>query len=471
MLYVNLYYTMVKKKSKTKDGFYLRFSTAEKLGICLFRYQLSPKEKFLAVNHALAKILGCSSEKEIQKFTLKSLFKNPRELTGFIKALKKETIVRFYETQFKTKDKKNAWVAITAQLTKSNSNEKLLYIEGILEDITKHKELEEQFSFEKQLFQNLLDNMPDAVYFKDDKNRLIRVNRFYAKGFKMTPEEIIGKTDFDFFPKDQARKMFEDDNSVLKTGIPIIGKIERTLLPNKTYNCVTTTKIPIRNKKDKIIGTVGITRDITEYDHIEQDRLNLVVSSLKVLDKVLEIRDPYTFGHTRRVSVIAEKIAKELGWDADRILRLRMSAELHDIGKILIPLEILNKPGKLSELEFKMIQEHVRRCYDMLKPHSFPFLLSEAIYQHHERLDGKGYPRGLSGDKIIPEARVLAVSDVLEAMTFHRPYRAALGIEKAMQEIKDNSGSKYDKDTVDAAMKILEENNYEPFWLTQDSII
>jgi putative nucleotidyltransferase with HDIG domain len=194
----------------------------------------------------------------------------------------------------------------------------------------------------------------------------------------------------------------------------------------------------------------------------------MVMNSLKVLDKVLEIRDPYTFGHTHRVSIIAERIAKQLKWDKDRIIELRVTAELHDIGKILIPLEILNKPGKLSDLELKMIQEHVKRCYEMLKPHRFPFPLSEAIYQHHERLDGGGYPRGISGDKIIPEARVLAISDVLEAMTFHRPYRAALGLRKAIKELKENAGSKYDQEIVSAAMKVLQENNFKPFWLNQD---
>lgn len=460
---------MAIKKSKSKNEFYLKFSTADKLGICLFRYQLSPKEKFLAVNPVLAKILGYSSEKKIQKLTLKSLFRDQKEVKDFIRILKKEKMVRFYETRFKTKDKKDVWVAITAQLTKSTPEKKQLYIEGMLEDITKHKEIEDQFSFEKQLFQNLMDNLPDAVYFKDNKNRLIRVNHFYAQGFKMKPEDITGKTDFDFFPRKQAQKMFDDDNYVLKTGDPIIGKIERTLLPNGTYNCVTTTKIPIRNRNDEVTGTVGITRDITEYDHIEQDRLNMVMNSLKVLDNVLEIRDPYTFGHTRRVSMIAERIAKRLDWDNNRILKLHLSAELHDIGKLLIPLEILNKPGKLSELEFKMIQEHVKRCYDMLKPHAFQFPMPETIYQHHERLDGKGYPRGLSGDKIIPEARILAISDVLEAMTSHRPYRPALGLKKAIDELKNNAGLKYDKDIVDVVIKILEENNYDPFWLAQDS--
>ena len=462
---------MRKRKSKRKDKFHLEFSTADRLGICLFRYQLSPKKKFIALNPTLAKILGYPSEKEIHQLRFKSLFGDPKEAGDFFKLLKKEKTARFYEAIFKRKDKKDIWVAITVSLRESPSNKKYIYMEGVLEDITKHKELEEKFAFEKKLFQDLLDNLPDAVYFKDDENRLVRVNRFYAEGFKMSPEEIIGKTDFCFFPKEQAQKMFDDDTYILKTGNPIIGKIERTLLPNRTHNCVTTTKIPIRNKKGDIIGTMGMTRDITAYDQIEKNRLDMVMSSLKVLDRVLEIRDPYTFGHTRRVSIIAEKIAQELGWDENKILSLKMSAELHDIGKILIPLEILNKPGALSELELKMVQEHVKKCYDMLKPHAFPFPLPETIYQHHERLNGKGYPRGLSGDKIIPEARVLAISDVLEAMTFHRPYRAALGLKKAVQELKDNCDSKYDRDIVHTAVKIINENNFKPFWINENSTI
>ena len=459
---------MITKNHCKKEESYLNFSTADKLGICLFKYQLYPTGRFLTVNSALAKILGYASPNDIQKLKFRNLFSDHKDSEEFFRDLKKNKKIKFYETRFKKrKSNDDVWVAITAHMKQAASGKKHVCMEGMLEDITKHKELEEKFYFEKHLFRNLLDNLPDAIYFKDRKNRIIKVNRFYAQGFKMKPAEIIGKTDFDFFPKDQAQKMFNDDTHILKTGKPIIGKIERTLLPNGTYNCVTTTKIPIYDKKGKTIGTMGITRDITAYDHVEQGRLNMVISSLKVLDKVLEIRDPYTFGHTRRVSIIAEKIAKRMGWSEDRILELKMSAELHDIGKILIPLEILNKPGKLSELEFKLIQEHVKKCYEMLKPHDFPFPLPEAIYQHHERLNGKGYPRGLSSSKIIPEARILAISDVLEAMTDHRPYRAALGIDEAAKELKDNSGIKYDKDIVATALKILKENDHKPFWTDQ----
>ena len=333
-----------------------------------------------------------------------------------------------------------------------------------------YKDLRKTISLERNLLQSLLDNIPDAIYFKDDKNRIVRVNRFYAEGFKLPVRDIIGKTDFDFFPKDQAQSMFNDDTYILKTGKPIIGKIERTLLPNGTYNCVTTTKIPIKNKKNKAIGTIGVTRDITAYDNTERTNLDMIINSLKVLDKILETKDPYTFGHTRRVSIIAERIAKELSWEENRILELKMSAELHDIGKILIPLEILNKPGKLSDLEYKMVQEHVQQSYNMLKPYSFPSQLPEAIYQHHERLDGKGYPRGLLSDKILPEAKILAICDVLESMISHRPYRQALGMDATLRELRENAGPKYDKDMVDVALRIINENNNKPFWLTSENL-
>ena len=333
-----------------------------------------------------------------------------------------------------------------------------------------YKDLRKTISLERNLLQSLLDNIPDAIYFKDDKNRIVRVNRFYAEGFKLPVRDIIGKTDFDFFPKDQAQSMFNDDTYILKTGKPIIGKIERTLLPNGTYNCVTTTKIPIKNKKNKAIGTIGVTRDITAYDNTERTNLDMIINSLKVLDKILETKDPYTFGHTRRVSIIAERIAKELSWEENRILELKMSAELHDIGKILIPLEILNKPGKLSDLEYKMVQEHVQQSYNMLKPYSFPSQLPEAIYQHHERLDGKGYPRGLLSDKILPEAKILAICDVLESMISHRPYRQALGMDATLRELRENAGPKYDKDIVDVVLKVIHENNNKPFWLTSENL-
>ncbi|MFH1640562.1 MAG: HD domain-containing phosphohydrolase, partial [Candidatus Omnitrophota bacterium] len=300
----------------------------------------------------------------------------------------------------------------------------------------------------------------------DCNNRIIKVNKFYALGVSLKPEHIIGKTDFDFFPPEQAEQMFKDDYYVLRTGKPIVGKVERTVLKNGTWNQVITTKIPMYDKKGQVIGTMGITRDMTAYANLEKERLAMLINALTVLGKALEMRDPYTFSHNRNVAQIAEKITRQLDWDENRILGLKLAAELHDLGKISIPLDILNKPGKLSDLEFQLVKEHVTKCYELMKDIEFPFSLAETIYQHHERLDGSGYPRGLKDKDIIVEARILSVCDVLESMTSGRPYREALGLDSALEELTRNSGLKYDQEIVGVASSLIEANDKKPFWVT-----
>ena len=170
----------------------------------------------------------------------------------------------------------------------------------------------------------------------------------------------------------------------------------------------------------------------------------------------MELRDPYTAGHQTRVANIACRIAKELGWGADQIQGLRMAALVHDIGKIAIPAEILTKPSKLSEFEEKLMEEHASHSYELLKDIDFPWDIADIVHQHHERLDGSGYPQHLRGNAILPEARVLAVADTIEAMSTHRPYRPALGLPAAIDEIKSLAGTKLDKEFVDAAVRLFE---------------
>jgi PAS domain S-box-containing protein len=440
----------------------LNIETADNLGIGLFKYSLSPNEGFIITNSTLPCLLGYSLKKEFKRVKFSDLFLESNQRKKFFEILKQNKNIRFFEAVFKTKDKKTIWVAITASYIQTDNRE---YIEGIIEDITKHKETEEKLFLERDFLQNLLDNIPDAIYFKDRHNRIIKVNKFYIQGTGLKPEEIIGKTDFDFFPYEQAKKMFDDDNYVLNTGKPIVGKIERTLLRNGTWNQVITTKIPLYDRRGKIIGTMGITRDMTKYANLEKERMSMLMNALTVLNKALEMRDPYTSLHTQNVAYISSKIAENLGWDENRILATRLAGELHDLGKISIPLEILNKPGKLSDVEYSLIQQHVQNCYDLIKDIDFPFSLAEIIYQHHERLDGSGYPRNLKEEEILPEAKILAVSDVLESMTSYRPYREALGLEKAIEELKDGKGKRYDTKIVDIVLSLIELNNGRAFWL------
>ncbi|MBU2101965.1 MAG: PAS domain S-box protein, partial [Candidatus Omnitrophica bacterium] len=289
-----------------KDTFYLNISTTDALGIGLFKYSLYPQEKFIITNSTLAHILEHASKNDFKKVTWETLFVNQADKDIFLQTLRTDGVVKFFETLFKTSNNKIIWVAITASKIKDSENHE--YIEGIIENISAHKNTEESLSIERNFLQSVLDNIPDAIYFKDHANRIVKVNKFYAQGIGLKTEEIIGKTDFDFFPAEQAKQMFNDDNQVVQSGQPIIGKIEHTLLPNGTWNQVITTKIPIYDQKGKIIGTMGITRDITAYANLEKERRTMLINALKVLGKALEMRDPYTFSHTRHVASIAERI-------------------------------------------------------------------------------------------------------------------------------------------------------------------
>lgn len=174
----------------------------------------------------------------------------------------------------------------------------------------------------------------------------------------------------------------------------------------------------------------------------------------------IEVRDPYTAGHQCRVAHLATAIAKELQLPADQIEGLNLASVVHDIGKIRIPAEILSKPGRLDELEFSLIKRHPETGFDILKAIHFPWPIAQAVLQHHERQDGKGYPHGLKDKEILLEARILAVADVVEAMVSHRPYRPGLGLEAAMEEISRHSGRVYDPAVVNACLKLFRELGY-----------
>jgi putative two-component system response regulator len=182
--------------------------------------------------------------------------------------------------------------------------------------------------------------------------------------------------------------------------------------------------------------------------------------TIQVISSTVEMRDPYTAGHQRRVAALVAAIAAEMGLPEDRIDGLRMAGLIHDLGKIAVPAEILSKPGRITEAEFNMIKCHPQAGYDILKDIEFPWPIAEIVYQHHERMDGSGYPRGLSGEEILMESRILCVADVVEAMASHRPYRQALGIDKALEEISSNRGILYDADVVDTCLKVFAEKGF-----------
>lgn len=187
---------------------------------------------------------------------------------------------------------------------------------------------------------------------------------------------------------------------------------------------------------------------------------SLLSAVVESISKMVEYRDPYTIGHEKRVGHIAMAVGQSMGLEAARVEGLLIAGYLHDVGKIAIPAEILTKPGRLTAVERMLIQTHAEIGFDILSNIDFPWPIAEMVHQHHERMDGSGYPRGLRGEQILLEARILAVADVAEAMTCHRPYRPARGLELALDEIRRGRAIAYDADAADACVRLLEDGRF-----------
>ncbi|MGB9764798.1 MAG: HD domain-containing phosphohydrolase [Candidatus Saccharicenans sp.] len=224
---------------------------------------------------------------------------------------------------------------------------------------------------------------------------------------------------------------------------------------------------PLPEAKGQEGGKVIVFRDVTARKKAEKEiqeswtRLHRTLEgTIQAISTTIEMRDPYTAGHQRRVAKLAEAIARELQLSASQVEGIKFAAEIHDIGKIYVPAEILSKPTKLTDLEYTIIKTHPQAGYEILKNIEFPWPIAQIVLQHHERMNGSGYPNGLKGDKILLEARILAVADVVEAMSSHRPYRPSFGLDKALDEINSNQGVLYDPEVVKACLKIISNNKF-----------
>jgi PAS domain S-box-containing protein len=255
--------------------------------------------------------------------------------------------------------------------------------------------------------------------------------------------------------------------TVRESGEPVPVEY-RLLLPDGGERIVHGEGTTERDARGRPEAIVGYYQDVTVLRQTERQLLESVRQHRDITDGVIaalarsvEVRDPYTAGHERRVSELTVAIARQLGLDEEHVRWVQIAARLHDVGKIVVPAEILAKPGRLSATEFQLIQAHSQAGCDILAPIAFDFPLADIVLQHHERLDGSGYPRGLRGDSILREARILAVADVVEAMSSHRPYRATLGMKTALAEVREHAGVKYDADVVASCVYLVEEQGFQ----------
>ncbi len=313
-----------------------------------------------------------------------------------------------------------------------------------------------------------LENIEDGYFEIDLAGNYTFFNNAVCQIHGYSKEQLMGMNNRQYTDKETAKKVYKAFNSVYKTGQPLKGTDWQIIRKDGTKRHVEISILLQKDSSGKPIGFRGVVRDITERKNMEaklQQTLESLSkaydSTIKVMVSAVEVRDPYTALHQVRSADIARDIAAEMGLPQDKIDGIRMAGAIHDIGKLSIPPEILTKPAKLTSVEFALIKEHSRSGYEILKNVESPWPLAQIVHQHHERMDGSGYPRNLKGDEILPEARILAVADVMSSMVSHRLHRPSLGIEAALEEIEKNKGTLYDNAVVDACLRLFREKGYK----------
>ena len=381
------------------------------------------------------------------------------------RAIKKEAI-RNYEFGFKTKTGDNIPVIFSSS-TMIDKAGGMAGIVCIFKDITERKQAEENVKNAKDELQMIMDSVPALIIYKDTEGRIIRVNNTLADSLEMPVKDIIGKTAEGLFSKEQAENMRKDDKEVIISGKPKRDIIQPYDTPEGTRWAITD-KMPYKDKEGKVTGVIAFAKDVTVQRKSEEElqqtyqRLKKTMdAAIDTMSNIIEAKDPYTSGHQHRVCQLAVPLARELGLAEDKIEGIRIASLIHDIGKIGLPTEILSKPTKLTDMEFSLIKGHSQIGYDILKSIDFSYPIARIVLQHHERLDGSGYPNNLKGDEIILEAKIIGVADVVEAMSSHRPYRPALGIDAALEEISQNRGILYDPEVVDVCLKLFKEKKFK----------
>lgn len=309
----------------------------------------------------------------------------------------------------------------------------------------------------------------DAIMMIDDNGLITFWNKAAEKIFGYKKDEAMGKNIHRLIVPEKYYNNFEKGFiGFRETGQgAVIGKtLELEAKRKDGMQFFTEHTISAVNIKGKW-HAIGVARDITERKRVQNelkqsyDKMrDILEETALALSSSLEMRDAYTAGHQRRVTLLACAIASEMGLSEEQIKGIRVAGILHDIGKISVPAEILSKPGKLGKMEFELIKGHVNAGYEILKHIEFPWPVAQIVLQHHENMEGSGYPSGLSGGQILIEARILCVSDVVEAMSSHRPYRPALGIDAALKEITKGKGVLYDPAVVDVCLKLFKKKGF-----------
>jgi PAS domain S-box-containing protein/putative nucleotidyltransferase with HDIG domain len=429
-------------------------------------FQSTPDSYLIAVNPSMARIFGYASPDEMIAGVTnigRQIYINSGDRYTFQKLLEKRGIVEGFEAQFYRKDGSTLWGSLNVRAVKDTDGA-VLYYEGTLEDITARKNAEEELKKSEEKYRNIFDNAVEGIFQITPDGKYLSANPALAMihGFNSPEEMIISITDI-------AHQLYVDPSSraELKRLTAEKGFVKNfeIMMRRKdlSLHWVSVNSHAVRDVNGNILYYEGTLQDITSRKFAEEE-LKLLKKTLggviNAMSLTVEIRDPGTLFHQKNVSNLAMAIAREMGLTHDMTELIGMAGIIHDIGKISVPVEILCKPARLNDMEYSFVKTHSQSGYDILKDAGLPDPVTEMILQHHERLDGSGYPKGLRGIDIPLETRILSVADVVEAITSPRPYRPTHGINAALDEIEKNKGILYDSGVADVCIKLFRKNGF-----------
>ena len=409
----------------------------------------------LYVSDKAVKLLGFNKADELVGKEAKDIFPEGEHnrLMESIEKARKYGLVAKLEFKILRKDGTTFIGEISSSLVK-NEKDKPKSIIAVLRDITKDKKMEDALVASERKYRALVDNALVGVYKTNLKGKYLYANEAMAKILDFpNSREMIKNGVVSRYKYPEQRQAFLQELMEKRK----VTDYELELLTQRgdRRNVIVSAYM----EGDEISGVMV---DITERKRIENESIEnlaklqrLIESTIYAMARIVEMRDPYTAGHQQRVAQLVLAIAKEINLDKHQQMGLHLAAVIHDIGKIAVPSEILTRPSTLNHTEFALIKTHPQVGYEVLKEIEFPWPVAEIVYQHHERLNGTGYPRGLKQDDILIEAKILAVADVVEAMLSHRPYRPSRGIEITIKEIIDNKSILYDEEIVEACVSLF----------------
>ncbi len=340
--------------------------------------------------------------------------------------------------------------------------------EATLLDITPWKRTEAALRESEEKHRNLAAHLNIGVYriLSGQGGRLVEANAALVNMFGYSSREEFLQTPVVRLFHD-ARRRAEFARKILEDGM--VRNIELELKKQNGSPIIgLVSAVVVRDDKGKVRYVDGIIEDITASKRAEEERIQSfnrlrksLGATIQAMAVTVERRDPYTAGHQRRVADLARTVATEMKLSSDQIDGIRMAAIIHDLGKISVPAEILSKPAKSIPMEFNLIKVHSQSGYDILKDIDFPWPIARIVLEHHERMDGSGYPNGLTGENLLIESRIIAVADTVEAISSNRPYRPSMGIEKALEEIDRNKGILFDPEVVRVCLRVFREKGYK----------